>query len=130
MTNHRLLEELGIEMGHKLIVDNNHVNCPIKKDGGFPCPKCAYSISTSDIQVFLNTTTWWYCEHPDIQDFNKLQENEMTALLKTEYRKQNYFLSKDDDFVYLSRNGKHCKVFSSYKISIAVKEKYVESMCK
>jgi curved DNA-binding protein CbpA len=112
---------------HRLIVDTDDVDCPIKKEGVFPCPSCAYSTSIFERKAFLNTTTWWYCEFPDIQNFSKLHENEMTTLLKIEYRKQGYSLSKDDDFVYLRRNGKNCKVFSSHRISIATVEKYIAS---
>jgi hypothetical protein len=113
----------------RLIVDNGHADCPIKKDDGFPCPKCAYSISTSERKAFLNTTTWWYCAYPNVANFSMLQEKEMTALLKLEYRNQGYTLSKDENFVYLKRNGKNCKVFSSLIVSIAAVEKHIESSC-
>jgi hypothetical protein len=114
-------------MGHKLIIDNCNIECPIKKDSGFPCPRCAYSVSTSETKAFLNTTTWWYCEYPDVKDFSKLQDHEIALMLKTKYQDQGYSLSKDEDYVYLRRNGKICRVFSYYKMSITTVEKYLEN---
>jgi len=49
----------------KLIDNRDQVDCPIKKEGGFPCPRCQYSVKTSQRAAFLNTTTWWYCQYPN-----------------------------------------------------------------
>jgi hypothetical protein len=61
----------------RLIVDNNHTDCPINRGGIFPCPRCPHSKSTPVRNKFLNTTTWWYCGYPDILSLSMLSPEDI-----------------------------------------------------
>jgi hypothetical protein len=68
--NSHYIDAKKVSHGKLRLIDNrDEVDCPIKKEGGFPCPRCKYSVSTSRREEFLNTTTWWYCQYPNQDKF-------------------------------------------------------------
>lgn len=71
------------EIGESLKNETSNQNivtkyCPLKKEQStFPCPRCCYSTSESEIKDFLKTITWWYCKYPKIVKLSMLQPEDI-----------------------------------------------------
>ncbi len=57
--------------------NQNQDECPLHKTQVFPCPRCCYSKSISEMKEFLKTTTWWFCKYPNIVNLSMLQPEDI-----------------------------------------------------